>query len=250
MRWPRLSITVPVLSLLLTFSTQAQQLDVLRPEQRASLLELYTSEGCSSCPPADRWLSELKNDPRLWKQVVPVAFHVDYWDANGWADRFAFKAAGERQRRYAQYRHIGTVYTPGLVLAGKEWRGWFRRPLLNLGQAPRVGRLHLQVDGPQLTGNFEFRQNRSADLVLNVARLGFELQTEVRTGENEGRILKHDFVVLAYKQFPMTNQGRRYHVLDQVPVSTTPAPRLAMAAWVSAGEDPFPIQAVGGWLQN
>ena len=66
----------------------------------ASLLELYTSEGCSSCPPAEAWLSNLTTDARLWTDVVPVAFHVDYWDYLGWDDVFACADFSERQRDY------------------------------------------------------------------------------------------------------------------------------------------------------
>src|SRR5271155_1572909 len=86
--------------------------------RRVSLLELYTSEGCSSCPPAEEWLSKLKENPRLWKDYVPVAFHVDYWDGLGWPDRFASPAYTQRQRSYAQVWGGDTVYTPELVVDG------------------------------------------------------------------------------------------------------------------------------------
>src|SRR3977135_776940 len=67
---------------------------------RNHLIELYTSEGCSSCPPAEEWMSGLKNQPRLWQDIVPVAFHVDYWDHLGWKDSFASKIWNERQGGY------------------------------------------------------------------------------------------------------------------------------------------------------
>lgn len=241
-------VVLALLALLLTSAAPARQLSLQSPPQRVSLLELYTSEGCSSCPPADRWLSNLKNDPRLWKQVVPIAFHVDYWDYIGWPDRFATKAAGQRQQAYARHRRIGSVYTPGLVVAGKEWRGWFSRPVLNLGKAREVGRLRLQVNGPDLNGEFESRHNHTAKLVLHVARLGFGLRTRVRAGENEGRELEHDFVVLGYRIYPMTGQGLRYQVQGRLPGSSQQAPREALATWVSVAGDPYPIQAAGGWL--
>jgi hypothetical protein len=78
---------------------------------RVSLLELYTSEGCSSCPPADRFVNGLKSDRRLWREVVPVAFHVDYWDYIGWQDRFASPQYSERQRSYARSGYVKGVYT-------------------------------------------------------------------------------------------------------------------------------------------
>jgi hypothetical protein len=90
-------------------------------DHQTALLELYTSEGCSGCPPAEAWLSQLKNLPRLWKDFVPVAFHVDYWDYLGWRDPWATKGFSERQRSYAQPWGSDSVYTPGFVLNGKEW---------------------------------------------------------------------------------------------------------------------------------
>ena len=91
---------------------------------QVSLLELYTSEGCSSCPLADRWVSSLKDDPKLWKEFIPLSFHVDYWDYIGWKDRFASPAYSRRQKQYAQQGAVSTVYTPGFLNNGQEWRPW------------------------------------------------------------------------------------------------------------------------------
>src|SRR5215470_17138375 len=95
-------------------------------ENQVSLLELFTSEGCSSCPPAEKWVSGLKAAPGLWKQFVPVAFHVDYWDYLGWRDPWASKAFSDRQRAYAQVWGGDSIYAPGFVLNGQEWRAWSR----------------------------------------------------------------------------------------------------------------------------
>lgn len=92
---------------------------------KTTVIELFTSEGCSSCPPADNWLSGFKSDPRLWKQIIPLAFHVDYWDYIGWRDRFASPAFSARQSDHKKQGNIRSVYTPGLVVDGREWRGWF-----------------------------------------------------------------------------------------------------------------------------
>ena len=89
---------------------------------RTHLLELFTSEGCSSCPPAEAWLSNLKKEPQLWRDFVPVAFHVDYWDRLGWRDPFASKTWTARQYDYAERWKSGSVYTPGFVLDGREWQ--------------------------------------------------------------------------------------------------------------------------------
>src|SRR5690349_19034423 len=95
-------------------------------ENQVALLELFTSEGCSSCPPAEKWLSSLKQSTALWTEFVPVAFHVDYWDYLGWRDPWAAKDFSDRQRNYAESWRSDSIYTPGFVLNGKEWRDWSR----------------------------------------------------------------------------------------------------------------------------
>src|SRR5437867_5566462 len=92
-------------------------------DTQSSLIELFTSEGCSSCPPAERWLSALKSRSDLWKKAVPVAFHVDYWDHLGWRDRFAKPEFTSRQQRYAAAWGGDSVYTPGF---GRQRQGMAR----------------------------------------------------------------------------------------------------------------------------
>ena len=103
------------------------------------LVELFTSEGCSSCPPADAWISQLKESPDLWKKIVPVAFHVDYWNNLGWRDRFAKPEFTARQRRYVAAWGGDSVYTPGFVVNGKEWRDWFGNRVLWRERPAKVG---------------------------------------------------------------------------------------------------------------
>src|SRR5580765_4331045 len=111
-----------------TISLNAQSNPVLfeSVDRKATLLELFTSEGCSSCPPAESWLSRLKESPGLWKEFVPVAFHVDYWDYLGWRDPWSSKTFTDRQHAYANAWRSDSVYTPGFVFNGKEWRAWAR----------------------------------------------------------------------------------------------------------------------------
>ena len=226
----------------------AETLELESPGPRVSLLELYTSEGCSSCPPADRWVSQLEDDPRLWRQVVPVAFHVDYWDYIGWKDRFASATFGARQREYARRRYVSTVYTPGFVLAGKEWRSWFMSPVLRLDDGVDAGRMSLKVDGDEAVLAFTPSDSLPGDLEVHVAILGFDLRTAVKAGENGGRTLEHDFVVLAYARFPTSRENSMHTARFPLPQATMSSERKAVAAWVSAEDDIRPIQAVGGWL--
>src|SRR5262245_59154605 len=84
------------------------------------VLELFTSQGCSSCPPADRVLSMLGSDPSLRARVVPLAFHVDYWNSIGWTDPFSSSAWSERQSAYAKQLALDSVYTPQIVVNGHD----------------------------------------------------------------------------------------------------------------------------------
>ncbi|TFH50637.1 MAG: DUF1223 domain-containing protein [Lysobacterales bacterium] len=229
-------------------STSAEALNLESPGPRVSLLELYTSEGCSSCPPADRWISKLRDDPRLWREVVPVAFHVDYWDYIGWRDRFASPDYGNRQRDYARSRRVSTVYTPGFVLAGEEWRSWFSRPTLILDSSVQAGKLKLSVNDQQATIAFSAPASVGGDLEVHVAVLGFDLTTDVRAGENGGHKLEHDFVVLGYHSQAMTREQSTHAADFTLPEMVAPSARRAIAAWVSKPGDPSPVQVVGGWL--
>ncbi|MDX1432294.1 MAG: DUF1223 domain-containing protein [Gammaproteobacteria bacterium] len=218
------------------------------PASRVTLLELYTSEGCSSCPPADRWLRELDGDERLWRDVVPVAFHVDYWDYIGWRDRFAAPEFGERQRDYARLGGVRTVYTPGFVVNGREWRAWFRRPTLSVDRSEQVGSLRVSVEGEEAQALFEPADSPAGPLELHVALLGFDLSTEVRAGENRGRTLEHDFVVLGYARVPLARSEEGYRGGFRLPAAKVPCERKGLAVWVSTRGDPRPLQAAGGWL--
>ena len=217
---------------------------------QSNLIELYTSEGCSSCPPADQWLSTLKDHPLLWQQLVPVAFHVDYWDYIGWKDRYAQSGFGDRQRTYAAQNSVSTVYTPGLMSNGDEWRNfnW-------LAPAPagkhKVGSLKAVIGDDKVTINFEPEEQQSNErLVVHIALLGFDLASSVQAGENAGRELKHDFVVLSLEENQMTPFDGSYDLVIERPRSEISAERYGIALWVSRAGRQAPIQAAGGWIDE
>jgi hypothetical protein len=247
----RLRSRLPVLGLLLAAalpSLQAAPVTLTSPVERTMLVELYTSEGCSSCPPADRWLSSLRDDPRLWREMVPVAFHVDYWDYIGWPDRFATAEHGQRQRAYAADGRIGTVYTPGFVIDGQEWRGWFQGREPESGDRSAVGVLALELDGGKVAVRFDAGAEISGKVDLHLVLLGFDLASEVRSGENAGRTLQHDFVVLDYQRRSLARAGGGYQTRTEWRRSVPTAGRYAVAAWVTPRGGLEPLQAVGGWL--
>jgi hypothetical protein len=154
----------------------------------------------------------------------------------------------QRQRGYASHRYISTVYTPGFVLNGEEWRQWFHRPILDLRPGRTVGRLRLDIDDGRANVSFDSSLDLPDTLDLHLVVLGFGLQTEVRAGENRGRTLEHDFVVLGYERVPVLRDGETYRVTTEIPPISAQSPRTAMAAWLSLPSDLRPLQAVGGWI--
>jgi hypothetical protein len=217
-------------------------------ETQGSLIELFTSEGCSSCPPAEKWITALKSNQELWKRIVPVAFHVDYWDHLGWRDRFAKPEFTSRQQRYAAAWGGDSVYTPGFVINGKEWRNWFGGNAVPT-ISTKVGVLHVSLghDG-KLSATFVPETVRPQALALDVALLGSDLVSNVKRGENSGRRLRHDFVVLDLIKTDMVNESNRWTASVALPMQAANDKPTALAAWIT--ENSIPIQATGGWLQR
>jgi hypothetical protein len=211
---------------------------------RTHLLELFTSEGCSSCPPADVWLSNLKKEPQLWRDFVPVAFHVDYWDHLGWRDPFASKIWTARQYDYSARWKTGSVYTPGFVLDGHEWRN----ESVPSPSAQPAGVLSIRLlDGGRATATYQPLSGGGREYEIHLARLGFGLSTNVKAGENSGRKLRHDFVVLSLTNETLAG-GPKELGFPAAASGQTGDARGALAAWVTEVGQMQPIQAVGGWL--
>jgi len=217
-------------------------------EQQTALIELYTSEGCSSCPPAEEWLSHLKNNPDLWTKFVPVAFHVDYWNNLGWRDRFASAQFTARQRNYAALWHGDSVYTPAFVLNGHEWRDWsMGKPFSPSDHAAGILTASW-TDAGDVTATFVPAADQSGPWTAHVALLGCGLSSKVNAGENRGHNLQHDFVVLDYKTTAMQFEGGNARASLLFPGARSGQKESAGAVWISRGDDPKPLQATGGWL--
>ena len=180
----------------------------------AALVELYTSEGCSSCPPADRWLSTLSSRPA--GSVVPLALHVDYWDYIGWKDPYAKREFSLRQRKFTQLQRMAFVYTPQVMLQGRDFRGWggraFDEALARINAQPAQAHLKLAVLGAG-PGGLEVEASAELagatdDAALYLAAYRSKLESRVNAGENRGRLLTHDYVVLEW-QGPLAFAGKR-----------------------------------------
>ncbi|MBA2623868.1 MAG: DUF1223 domain-containing protein [Chthoniobacterales bacterium] len=226
-------------------SSRAADLTFESGPTRTHLLELYTSEGCSSCPPAEAWLSRLKDEPRLWREFVPIAFHVDYWDRLGWRDPFASKQWTARQYEYSARWKSSSVYTPGFVLNGREWRN----SGVPAASTERSGVLKLALtEGDTVEAKFAPESGEMRTFDLHVARLGADLRIHVKAGENGGRKLLHDFVVLSLVKEPMTGGAKQVR-LPPGGAGQASGAREAIAAWITESGRIEPLQAVGGWLR-
>jgi hypothetical protein len=225
-------------------SASAGEIVLESKPMRTHLIELYTSEGCSSCLPAEEWISGLKNQPRLWQDVVPVAFHVDYWDHLGWRDPFAARKWTERQADYSVRWKKESVYTPAFVLDGNEWKYGPLPPAAT--DSPGV--LRVVVNSDRVSANFKPADKNAHRYDIHLAQLGFALAADVTAGENNGRKMNHDFVVLGLTTEAMKAGGKELRLTAPAIKSNSDA-RTALAAWVTEAGKIEPIQAVGGWVQ-
>lgn len=172
---------------------------------RITLIELYTSEGCNSCPPADRWLSALPQHGVTPDNAVLLAFHVDYWNQLGWPDRFSQPRFSDRQRAIAARSRSGVIYTPQIVLDGRDLRAGTRPEDLSTAfrsinaQAARAT-IHAdfkrEASSLHVTGEVQVLDagaRSESQVWLAIYESG--LSSKVTAGENSGKALNHDFVV-------------------------------------------------------
>jgi hypothetical protein len=169
----------------------------------AAVLELYTSEGCSSCPPADKWLSGVARQYG-GNEVVALGFHVDYWDYIGWKDEFASAAFSQRQREVNARARNRVIYTPQIMLNGRDYRNWsdgaLQRDLARLKAQPARAELRIGLQGAAngLSASVQGLVPAAVDrdgAALYVALTQGNLSTPVKAGENSGVTLRHDHVV-------------------------------------------------------
>lgn len=201
----RLVFPLLAIGLLNAMPATAMNCTAASGERRVPLLELYTSEGCDSCPPTDRWLSALPGRGHGSDRVVALAFHVDYWDYIGWRDPYAQKHFTERQRQIAARSGSRVIYTPQLVLNGRDYRrSSFRDDFAERAaeihlQKPRAAlKLAVQPAGGELVVSGSAVLTDAAGHPLAQTWLALyenRLATEVKAGENRGKRLEHDFVV-------------------------------------------------------
>ena len=198
-----------VLGILMASHGWAAACSAVSGAQTAALVELYTSEGCDSCPPADRWLSGLGERGYVPARVVPLSLHVDYWDYIGWKDPYAKPAFSGRQRKLTQLQRLAFVYTPQVMLQGRDFRAWrgpaFDAAVARINAEPARARIALAIDALEKDAlTVEARaelldRSHLKDAALYIASYENRLASAVTAGENRGHTLKHDYVVLEWQ---------------------------------------------------
>jgi hypothetical protein len=263
MKSPRLALLSACAAALFQSPTQAQTptaTGTCRASSGATspvVVELYTSEGCSSCPPADKWLSTLKGRP----DILALAFHVNYWDRLGWPDRFASPEITARQHQLAQLAGSRQVYTPQVVAAGRDWRVWPQLPpvaasRVNLTLSRDGDKVTAQVSalagtsssagagpGPGLGTGTPQASSSNAQLGGYWAVLEDQHLTRVKTGENSGETLRHDHVVRLYKPVPPWLATQGYNSQLTVSPGVPEHPRRVVFV-VTEGTTQRPVQAL------
>lgn len=197
--WPLVLSLMPVTAI-------AAECTARSGDHAVPLLELYTSEGCSSCPPADKWLSSIAAAGFSADKVVALAFHVDYWDYIGWKDRFAQADFSARQRQAAALGKTAFVYTPQVLLNGADFRDWqqnsrFTQAIASSLRQPARANLELNLSALasgaiSVTASAQvMRPEDRKNAEVFIALYENQLNSLVSAGENSGRLLVHDYVV-------------------------------------------------------
>ena len=225
--------------------------DAKSSDHMVALIELYTSEGCDSCPPADNWLSRLAVGDEA--RAIPIAFHVDYWDRLGWTDRFASAKYTGRQYEQMRRQHATFVFTPQVIVQGRDFGEWrasgepaaaiasinSRRPraMIELAAEPQGANatvdVHVNVPDVKDRGH----------AVVAVALIQSKLSSEVKAGENAGKRLKHDHVVRQWRDGLSLDASGELRQRLQFPLPADAGP-LEIVAFAEDAEGGDVLQAL------
>ena len=242
--------------LLVSYPARAQDGPFFESDRtQNTLVELYTSDASPECNQALKWMSSLKEKgpELLWKSFVPLQMHVSFWDGGGFKDPFAQKTFDDFLLSYKRSWKMRYVYAPTMVVNGTEWSGWSREQDIPRGLPEEVG--VLSADGTKREGHFwvEFVPSRKINingLTVHAALLGFGVKSMPAEGDNRGRPLEHDFIVLTHQQqsFRVSN-GLLTADFEINGKKAVKAVKYAVAFWVTPQDGTRPLQATGGFIQ-
>jgi hypothetical protein len=213
------------------------------PAHTVALIELYTSEGCDSCPPADKFFSGLRDEGVAPEQAVLLSLHVDYWNYIGWKDAYSRAIFTERQRKLAELAGTRTIYTPEMFIAARElrsskWEGGVQEAVKRINAAPAKADIAISLGAAGPAGlPIEVKASAQANAKLHVALVQSNIDTQVRAGENRGRRLHHDYVVREWLA-PVALEGNSAKpalLAHTVPLPVNALPKhLAISAFVQS----------------
>jgi hypothetical protein len=209
------------------------------PAHTVALVELYTSEGCSSCPPADRFLGSLRPAGVAPSQAVLLSMHVDYWNYIGWKDPFSRKAFTERQRWLSDLAGTRTIYTPEFFVGGRElrdWNGGLQGVVSKLNKMPARAGIAVSLGALGAGGlPVDVSAQSAQGGTLHVALVEDALAVEVKAGENGGRTLHHDHVVREWLEPVALGRDGKANVSRVLPLPAgARAANLGVAAFVQS----------------
>src|SRR5260221_28631 len=183
--------------------------------QNPVVIELFTSQGCSSCPAADKNLAEIiENAEKNGQQVYGLSFHVDYWNYIGWKDPYSKAEFTERQKKYASIKNFESIYTPQMIVNGEiEFVGSDKTASASEIKKALQEKMLYQIslkeikklDG-KISATYSLDKNPT-DETINVALVEKNVGNEVMSGENSGRKLMHRNVVRSFTSLPAQNEG-------------------------------------------
>ena len=246
---PIVTMAITALMLLVTAPATAAGCNATSSAQRVAVLELYTSEGCDSCPPTDRWVSALPARGFAAARVVTLAYHVDYWNHLGWTDPFAQARFTERQRFANNRIRNRTIYTPQLMLDGKD----YRQGLSLIDFQQRIAAANREKPGADITLSLQTADGalqavaqvklhrKEAGAAVFLALTENKLASHVSSGENKGKRLEHDFVVRELAG-PFTADAAIHHKFRVAP--SWKARDLSVAAFVQTAATGEVLQAL------
>ena len=207
-------------------------------QERPHVVELYTAEGCSSCPPAERWLSTLRDK----SNYIGLEFHVDYWDDLGWHDPYGDARYSARQRAFAKRATKNNVYTPQIAVDGRVWKDWPKPPPPEVADA-HAPALNLEVsrgDAIQVKVGGDAAAPGAGSYRIFVALSENGLTSQVKAGENRGKRLDHDHVV---RDFAGPLEWPSSEAVLKVPAGLDPA-KSSVVAFVEDTRSGDIVQAV------
>jgi len=236
------SLSILLLVAAVAFQHKPAAVKIKNTAQPFALIELFTSQGCSSCPAADKLLAQtIKKAKQNGSNIFALSFHVDYWNRLGWADPFSTSDFSQRQRDYAEQLNLSSVYTPQMIVNGnKEFVGSdesvLKEALKNsLANTPVVVFKSLTASllnnaPPKI--NFSLDGNYP-DCKINFALVSLSETTNIKRGENGGLTLTNENVVRQFISIPATATGQVYFKNSPMPA----ADNIAIVAYLQQNKD-------------